>query len=141
MPAILTAFGLLCSLCTLAASFGPPPGREPLPDGALETQTVCAACLLFWALIWTVIETKGYIESNFTLTNRRIILEEGGFRRRSLDMYLKRIDSLFVEQSLLGKLLGYGTINVRGGSDKPWRFKIANAEYIRNQIQEQIARQ
>lgn len=101
----------------------------------------CTAFIFLLAMVWVIRETKGYIESDFTLTNRRIILEDGGFRRRSLDMYLRRIDSLYVERSILGRMMGYGTINIRGGSDRPWRVKITDAEKIRNHIQEQIARQ
>ncbi|NJN99001.1 MAG: PH domain-containing protein [Anaerolineales bacterium] len=119
----------------------PPPGQSPPPDGMIGTFATCTACIFGLAMIWLIFAVKEHITADFVLTNRRIILEGGMLRRHTLDMYLKHIDSLYVNRSLLGQLLGYGTVNVRSQASSPWRFHIAKAEEVRRYIQEQIARQ
>jgi len=142
LPAILTGFGLLCTLCSLLTAFTEPqPPQKPPPPEMLQCFSFCGISIFAVALLWVIGAIKSYFSSCFTLTNRRIILEKGIFHLHTLDMYLKKIDSLHVTRSIFGRLFGYGTINIRGGSDKPWYFHIADAEKIRYHIQDQIARQ
>jgi uncharacterized membrane protein YdbT with pleckstrin-like domain len=48
------------------------------------------------------------------VTNRRVIYKTGVIRRRTLEMNLEQIESVQVDQSILGRLLGYGDISVHG---------------------------
>jgi uncharacterized membrane protein YdbT with pleckstrin-like domain len=52
--------------------------------------------------------------TEFAITDRRVIYKTGLLRRHTLEMSRGRIESVDVDQSILGRILGYGTITVRG---------------------------
>src|SRR5262249_12220216 len=79
--------------------------------------------------------------AEFAVTNKRVIFKVGPVYRRTAEMFLHKIESVGVEQTILGRILGYGSIVLRGtgGSTEPFN-KIARPLEFRRQIQEQIAR-
>ena len=50
----------------------------------------------------------------FVITNKRIICKTGIFSRRTLEMNLNKIESVNIDQSIFGRMLGYGTITIIG---------------------------
>jgi uncharacterized membrane protein YdbT with pleckstrin-like domain len=52
--------------------------------------------------------------SEFCLTNRRIVFKLGLIRLKVIGMNLSKIESIEVDQNLLGRLLGYGTLSIHG---------------------------
>ncbi len=48
------------------------------------------------------------------VTDRRIIYKRGLIRRMTAEMNLEKVESVNVVQSILGRILDYGTIDVRG---------------------------
>jgi uncharacterized membrane protein YdbT with pleckstrin-like domain len=84
-----------------------------------------ALFLLFraWFARWT---------TEIAVTNSRIILKRGFIRRHTIEMHMDKVESVDVDQSLLGRLLNYGNITVRGTGagfeplhmiDHPLRFR------------------
>ena len=67
----------------------------------------CACILLFreWFERWT---------TEIAITNRRIILKRGFIRRDTAEMHMDKVESVDVNQSLLGRLFDYGDVTVRG---------------------------
>ena len=59
--------------------------------------------------------------TELAITDRRVIYKERLIARRTLEMNRSRVESVDVYQSILGRLLGYGTITLRGtgGSGEP----------------------
>lgn len=53
-----------------------------------------------------------YVTSDFAVTNKRIVMREGFFFRHMNEMRLATVSNMTVNQSLLGQLLGYGTVVV-----------------------------
>jgi uncharacterized membrane protein YdbT with pleckstrin-like domain len=47
-------------------------------------------------------------------TDRRIIFKRGFIRRHTIEMHLDKVESVDVDQSLLGRMFGYGDILIRG---------------------------
>lgn len=78
--------------------------------------------------------------AEFVVTNKRVLLKVGWLNRRSVELLLTKIESITVEQSLRGKLFGFGTIVVSGtgGSQEPFK-RIADPFEFRKQVQEQIS--
>ena len=73
----------------------------------------------------------------FVITNKRIICKTGIFARKTLEMNLNKIESVNVDQSIIGRLLGYGTITIIGtGGTKESVTDIANAVEFRKSFQE-----
>ena len=52
--------------------------------------------------------------SEIAVTDRRIIFKEGLIRRETTEMNMTKVESVNVDQSVLGRLLDYGDITVRG---------------------------
>ena len=52
--------------------------------------------------------------SEFVITNKRVIVKVGLIRRKSLEMNLQKIESVNVEQGIMARILGYGTVTIVG---------------------------
>ena len=79
-----------------------------------------------------------YWTSEFAITNKRVIMKVGWVARRVLELNLHKIESVNVDQSLLGRLLGYGTITVIGtGGTRETFDRIAQPLVFRKAFQEQ----
>ena len=52
--------------------------------------------------------------TEIAITDRRIIFKRGFIRRDTIEMSVEKVESVDVNQSLLGRLLNYGDIVVRG---------------------------
>ena len=78
-----------------------------------------------------------YTTTEFAVTNKRVIAKCGFLRRRSLEVNLDKIESVTVNQSFTGRLLGFGTLRVRGtGSTDEYLWGIARVMEFRTQIQQ-----
>lgn len=52
--------------------------------------------------------------SEFVITNKRVIMKVGLIRRKTLEMNLQKIESVNVEQGIMARILGYGTVTIVG---------------------------
>jgi uncharacterized membrane protein YdbT with pleckstrin-like domain len=52
--------------------------------------------------------------TEIAITDRRIIFKRGFIRRDTIEMSVEKVESVDVNQSLLGRLLDYGNITIRG---------------------------
>jgi uncharacterized membrane protein YdbT with pleckstrin-like domain len=78
--------------------------------------------------------------TEMAVTNRRVIVKSGLANRRTIELLLPRIESIAVEEPALGRLLGYGTVILRGTGGTPEVFsQIARPLEFREQVQRQIA--
>lgn len=77
----------------------------------------------------------------FAVTNKRVIYCKGLVTISTDELFLDKIESVLVQQGLLGRWLGYGSVSVRGtgGSWEPFP-DIADPLLLRRRIQEQIER-
>jgi uncharacterized membrane protein YdbT with pleckstrin-like domain len=79
-----------------------------------------------------------YWTSEFAVTNKRVIMKVGWIARRVLELNLHKIESVNVDQSLLGRLLDYGTITVIGtGGTRETFDRIAHPLVFRKAFQQQ----
>lgn len=77
-----------------------------------------------------------YNFSDYVITNKRIIMKTGFISRQSLETFLERIEGIFVEQSILGRILGYGSVTVGGVGGTQNKFNyIENPIEFRNNVQ------
>jgi uncharacterized membrane protein YdbT with pleckstrin-like domain len=78
--------------------------------------------------------------SEFAITNKRVLIKIGLVRRHSLELLLQKVEGIGVDQSVLGRILGYGTITVSGvGGTKETFAMIANPLEFRRQVQASLA--
>lgn len=79
--------------------------------------------------------------TEMAVTNKRVLVKVGLLSRRSTEIMLSKIESVIVEQGLWARMLGFGTILVRGVGGTPEPFpRIAHPLEFRRQVQEQIDR-
>jgi uncharacterized membrane protein YdbT with pleckstrin-like domain len=82
--------------------------------------------------LWIIINTDECV-----VTSKRVIFKTGLIITKTLEMNLTKIESLSVEQSILGKILDYGTIKVKGtGGTVETFLKVNRPLEIRKKIQE-----
>jgi uncharacterized membrane protein YdbT with pleckstrin-like domain len=77
-----------------------------------------------------------FYTSEFAITNKRIIIKVGFITRRTIEMNLVKVESVGIDQSILGRVLGYGTVKVigTGGTHEPFS-NISNPLEFRKQFQ------
>ncbi len=74
------------------------------------------------------------------LTNKRVIVKTGLASRRTVEILLSRIESVVVEEPAMGRVLGYGSVIIRGTGGTPETFhNISHPLEFRAQVQGQIA--
>ena len=54
------------------------------------------------------------VTTELAVTNRKVIGKWGLISRRTIEQRLDKVNSIEVEQTILGRILGYGTVEVRG---------------------------
>ncbi len=120
--ALLAAVGLILILA--------PAG----PGLSTALAIVGAIILLFglWSLAGASIEQA---TTEIAVTTRRVIQKRGLIRRQTGEMNMEKVKSVIVDQSILGRLLGYGSIVVRGtGSGIEGLHHIADPIALRSSI-------
>jgi uncharacterized membrane protein YdbT with pleckstrin-like domain len=115
-------------------------GRStPGQNMAHQSVTILGAAFLVVALLFI---GRGVLVRNateMTLTNKRIFVKVGLAARRTVELLLSRVESIGVEESVMGRMLGYGTVIVRGTGGTPEVFNIiAHPLEFRTQVQQQI---
>jgi uncharacterized membrane protein YdbT with pleckstrin-like domain len=81
-----------------------------------------------------------YVASEFAITNKRVLIKVGFIHRHTLEMLLAKVETVRVDQGLIARVLGYGTIVVTGtgGTNEPFR-SIARPLEFRRQVQARAA--
>jgi uncharacterized membrane protein YdbT with pleckstrin-like domain len=106
---------------------------------ASEAMTIASAAFLVLALIFVV---RGILMRNateMTVTNKRVFVKVGLAARRTVELLLSRVESIGVEESVMGRMLGFGRVIVHGTGGTPEVFNgIAHPLEFRTQVQQQI---
>lgn len=77
--------------------------------------------------------------SEFAVTDRRVIAKTGVVQRRTAELLLTHVESLSVDQGILGRALGYGTIVVTGSGAGRSAFKrVADPLELRRHVYAQV---
>jgi uncharacterized membrane protein YdbT with pleckstrin-like domain len=75
---------------------------------------VVAAAVTIVALVLLFREWFNWWNTEIAVTNRRIIYKEGFIRRNTVEMHMDKVESVDVRQSILGRLLDYGDVELKG---------------------------
>ncbi len=92
----------------------------------------------FWlllAIITGIGSTISYLTSEYAVTTKRVFATSGLVRRRSLELMIGKIEGVAADEPILGRILGYQTLVVRGTGGTPQRFhRVAKANELRRQV-------
>jgi len=100
-PVLFAVFGVI----VLAMSFMSP---------FLNNLGLVGILLLVVGGAWGLVTFIDKRTTEFALTSKRVIVKRGWIGRKTEEQRLEKIDSIAVDQSVMGRLLQYGTVTVRG---------------------------
>lgn len=77
--------------------------------------------------------------SEYGVTSRRVLMKTGMIQRNSLELFVTKIEAIHVDQSIIARLMGYGTLVVigTGGSRDCFRW-VPDPLRFRHMIQQRI---
>jgi uncharacterized membrane protein YdbT with pleckstrin-like domain len=75
---------------------------------------LAAAAFGVSALILVVPPFLERLGTEIAITDRRIIYKTGLIQRHTVEISMDKVESVDVDQSVLGRIFGYGTVTVRG---------------------------
>ncbi len=135
-------FGILFFLAGLFLIFGLPSLHFSDPNTthlAAQYGWIGGALLLGLALYLIIASFVRRNSVEMAVTNKRVTVKVGLMSRATEEMMLSRIESIMVHQGLWARILGYGTITLRGVGGTPDPFpNIAHPLEFRRQVQHQL---
>lgn len=88
--------------------------RQATAEGLVLLCLGAAGLVALAALYWTI---KGWFHRFTTetdVTNLRVVHKTGFIKRRTFEMALDKVESVDVDQTILGRILNYGDVTIRG---------------------------
>jgi uncharacterized membrane protein YdbT with pleckstrin-like domain len=80
-----------------------------------------------------------YISSEFAVTDKRVLGKVGFIERESDETLLSKVEAIGVDQGIMGRLLGFGTVTITGTGGTQEAFAtISEPLEFRRQIQTQL---
>ncbi len=104
LPAFLVALVVLIA-----------PGYIPqFPPALLWVAQAFAAIFVLLGVLRLLAAFIARSTTEFAVTDRRVIYKTGLFRRNTFEMNLSKVESVGVVQTILGRLLNYGEVEIKG---------------------------
>lgn len=96
--------------------------------------------VLLLGVLMLVPPFAAYRTTELGVTNKRVIVKTGLIRRRTLELLLRQVEAISVDQSLLGRLLGFGSITLTGtGGVREVFHRVRDPLELRRRIHGQVA--
>jgi len=109
--------------------------RWTTTEGIVLLCLSAAAVVAIVALYWTAKAWFHRWTTETDVTNMRVVHKTGFIKRRTFEMSLDKVESVDVNQSILGRILNYGDVTVQGvGEGKETIATIASPLAFRNFI-------
>jgi uncharacterized membrane protein YdbT with pleckstrin-like domain len=97
---------------TVAATFLPAGGASTI---GLYAVGLLALIAVGWLAVWPWLKWR---TTHYVFTNERVILREGVFSREGRDIPLGRVNDVSFSHSLIGRMLGYGTLTIESAGER-----------------------
>ena len=109
--------------------------RSTTAEGLVLLCLSASAVVALVALYWTAKAWFHRWTTETDVTNLRIVHKTGFIKRRTFEMALDKVESVDVNQSILGRILNYGDVTILGvGEGKETISTIASPLDFRNHI-------
>jgi uncharacterized membrane protein YdbT with pleckstrin-like domain len=96
--------------------------------------------VLLLGVVMLVAPFVAYRTTELGVTDKRVIVKTGLVRRRTLELLLRQVEAISVDQSLLGRLLGFGSITLTGtGGVREVFHRVREPLELRRRIHGQVA--
>ena len=124
-------------------------GETVLHQGKVSVWSLLPLILLGLATVWLAgigliffaLAAISYFTTELAITNKRVIAKVGLISRKTIELNLQKIESIQVDQSILGRVFNFGSIVVAGagnpqapvrGISSPMKFRRAFIEAQEN---------
>ena len=88
--------------------------RQTTTESIILLCLAASAVVALVALYWTLRAWFHRWTTETDVTNMRVVHKTGFIKRRTFEMSLDKVESVDVNQSILGRILNYGDVTVRG---------------------------
>lgn len=104
-----------------------------------EEGAALGGLFIILTIVTGISSTISYLTSEFGITDKRILIKAGFIRRNSVEVLLKKVEGIQVNQGIIGRMLNFGTIIIggTGGTKSPFK-RISAPLMFRRKAQEQI---
>jgi len=100
---------------------------------------VVGLAFLFFTFTKGVSAGLRWWSSEFAVTSKRLVVKVGLVRRSTLELLLAKVEAVGVNQSILGRLFGYGTLVITGTGGSMNSYDcIGSPLAFRQKVQQQI---
>ena len=82
------------------------------PSGVRDLFGWFGLALLVIGLVWLAYVYLNWFSQDYLVTNRRVVKVEGILSKRAADSSLEKINDAVLQQSVLGRMLGYGDLDI-----------------------------
>jgi len=107
---------------------------------AFPQASLAGAAVLLAGALMLISPLIAYQTTELGVTNKRMIVKVGFIRRRTLELLLRQVEALSVDQTLGGRMLGYGSITLTGtGGVREIFHRVREPLELRRRIQGQVA--
>ncbi len=106
-------------------------------DDVAQKRLALIAAIVVYALMAVALISEWLTRrgTEIVVTDHRVIYKRGLISRRTVEMNVSKIETVDIKQSFLGRLLDYGTINLRGtGETLELLERIGSPIAVRNAI-------
>jgi uncharacterized membrane protein YdbT with pleckstrin-like domain len=125
----LKAF-LIAAVGVALLLYGQPEATKPARVAAYAGWVLLAVAVVTFLAAWFHRQM-----TELSVTNHRVIYKSGFIRRHTVEMNMDKVETVNVDQSIWGRILGYGTIHVMGtGQGIEGLRRIAHPVDVRNAI-------
>lgn len=77
-------------------------------------QHTAGAIVVVIGLLAAIPPLVTFSTSEFGVTSKRVVIKIGFVKRRSLELLLRQIEAISIDQTIMGRLFGYGSITLSG---------------------------
>ncbi|HEY2177736.1 MAG TPA: PH domain-containing protein [Caulobacteraceae bacterium] len=89
-------------------------GAVAARGGVSTTLYVVAGIILILGIVTFVQQLLIGVATEFAVTNHRLLVKRGVLSVHTVEMSLDKVESVDVDQTLVGRMLGFGSVTVHG---------------------------
>jgi len=128
--ALQIALGALLALTIIIYPF--------IPSNTLGIYNYIDIAICLFGLFLLLKVYLRYISTELAFTNKRVIAKFGFIRRQTTELHISKVESIQVEQGILGRIFNFGTLIISGagnpqapipGISEPIQFRQAFMQY------------
>jgi len=83
-----------------------------------------------------------YKTSEYVVTDQRVIIKTGLLNKKSSEILLKKVESVYIEQGIIRRMFNYGLVTITGvgGISAPFDLLIDDPFVFKEHVEEQISK-